>query len=98
MAQATQKQIGGKPYLAFTVAHNGKVDGQPEAVYIDCLMYDRGTLVEWLKKGTRVLVSGDFRDWKTIGASGQTFINRSIFVKDLQLISQPRGEEDDLPI
>jgi len=59
---AEQKDINGRPAMTFSVAHSEKgADGQERTTWVSCIRNIKdgnNTLLQYLKKGTRVYVRG----------------------------------------
>lgn len=90
---AQSKVINGVEYVSFDVAHSYKVGEKEATIWISCLLRGRGRVMDYLKKGTKVYVSGDL--------SGNIYdsshyrckmIGYTVFVDTLQLCS-PKQEE-----
>lgn len=59
---AEQKEINGRPVMTFNVAHSEKgADGQERTTWVSCIRNIKdgnNSLLQYLKKGTRVYVRG----------------------------------------
>lgn len=86
--------INGSEYVAFDVAHSYKIGDKDATVWISCLMRGRAKVMEYLKRGTKVYVSGDL--------SGRIYdsshyrckmIGYTVFVDTLQLCSSRKEDE-----
>ena len=59
-ADAERKTTNGRDFVTFRVAHTFKAgDGREETTWVSCAMNgDGGKVLQYLKKGTKVFVSG----------------------------------------
>lgn len=59
-SDAEVKNISGKNYFSFSIAHTEKKAGVDKTTWVRCLkqVRENDRLGEWLKKGTQVYVSG----------------------------------------
>ena len=90
---------GEKLFGTVTVAVNRKDrNGNNLPDYLRLLLDDRlarSGVVKYLTKGKQVYVRGDERVYTHEGASGKTYVNREVRVKDLQLLGG--GRQDRVP-
>ena len=94
---AELKQIGNYNYITLNVAKTEKQgQGQEDVTdWINCNKIAGKTpenLMKWLKKGTKVLFYGklDVKDWTN--QQGETKLQFTLWVDDMELISQPKQQ------
>jgi len=75
--------------VAFSIAANLARNGAKEdlTVWFNCSMFRNTKLVEFLKKGTRVLVNGRLEFAKSQDGSSTYY---GVLVNDIEIISQPQ--------
>ena len=94
---AELRNIGNKQYAVFTVADTHRYtdsNGTPqsETTWFRCLKADQsGKLANYLKKGKKVYVYGDFRLTSYQNKDGQTKTECSVWVNSLDFMSQTDG-------
>lgn len=85
----------GAKFGVVTVAVNRKDrNGNNIPDYLRLLIHDRlarSGVVKYLKKGKQVYVRGEERVYTHEGTGGKTYVNRDVYVKDLQLLG---GRQD----
>ena len=93
-AQITK--INGKDHVSFRIAtsksfldeHGTK---REVTTWVSALMYgDGGNLTQYLKKGTKVYVSGDAEIKPYRGSDGETYVSINVFVRDFELCGSKR--------
>lgn len=100
-ADADVKNQDGRSYVSFRVAHSERrqqADGTTKetTLWVSCTINgDGGRLVSYLKKGTKVFVSGD-ADVRLYNSSKDKCLKAGLncFVRDIELIST---NVDDVP-
>ena len=99
---AELKQIGNYNYITLNVAKTDKQgQGQEDVTdWVQCNKIAGKTpenLMKWLKKGTKVLFYGklDVKDWTN--QQGETKLQFTLWVDELDLISQPQQIGQDKP-
>lgn len=92
-ADAEVRQSGDVEMMSFKVAVNERRGEEETKTFYSCSMRKTGVL-QFLKKGRKVLVSGDFCQ-KVVEKDGKTYVNSDIRVSKLELLSS--GSVDDLP-
>lgn len=86
--------ITGKDNLiGFTVACNQYSDKDDKTTNFYSCIVRKSAVLEYLKKGTKVLVCGNFTP-KLRELEGRTFLNLSVFVETLELISSVNKNTD----
>lgn len=95
-ADAVIKDLNGKKYIAFSVAHTESyTDSQNQrherTTWVSCLKQGESTVINYLKKGTRVFVRGDLSA-KTYEAGGMVQVGINCRVRELQLLGGNRTE------
>lgn len=90
-ANAQTKQINGKDYVSFDIAHTEK----DTTVWISALWRGNGgNLMQYLTKGTSVFVRGNLSAGTYTTRSGEVRVSLSIMVSEINLISSTRGQEE----
>lgn len=91
---AEVRNINGKSYYSFSVAHSQKVPNSFDKVtlWIDVLAPGSDKLAQYLVKGTKVFVSGDGSVNQYVGKDGQSHVSVSMFASTLQFCG---GRSDD---
>lgn len=95
---AELKQIGNYNYITMNVAKTER-QGQGQEDLIDWVQCNKiagktpENLMKWLKKGTKVLLYGKLtvKDWTN--QQGETKLQFTLWVDELDLISQPQQSE-----
>ena len=83
---ATTRQINGKDYVCFDVAHGEKVNGERRTVWISVLWSGNGgNLLQYLRKGATVFVRGDLSAKLYTDRAGQTNISMSVMAREIQM-------------
>ena len=90
---AELKQIGNNNYITLNVAKSEKQGQENITDWVQCNKISGKTpanLMEYLKKGTKVLFYGklDVREWTN--QQGETKLQFTLWVDDMKLISQPK--------
>ena len=93
-ADAEVRQGKDSERMSFKVAVNDRGGDQETTTFYSCSMRKTGVL-DLLKKGKKVLVTGDFHQ-STVEKDGKTFVNNNVFVTKLELLS-PSPSQEDLP-
>ena len=96
-ADAVIKDLNGQKYIAFSVAHTeGYTDAQGQrherTTWVSCLKYGESSVLNYLKKGTRVFVRGDLSA-KAYEAGGTMQAGINCRIKELQLLGGNRTEQ-----
>ena len=97
---AELKQIGNNNYITLNVAKSEKQGQESITDWVQCNKIAGKTpesLMKWLKKGTKVLFYGklDVREWTN--QQGETKLQFTLWVDELELISQPQQIGQDKP-
>lgn len=94
-SDAQAKVINGIEYTSFDVAHSYRVQDKEATIWISCLLRGRGRVLDYLKKGTKVYVSGDL-SCNIYDSSHYRckMIGYTVFVDTLQLCSPKKDEEE----
>ena len=94
---AVVKQINGKDYVSFDVAHEERNGNDKSTVWVSVLWYGNGgNLLQYLKKGAKVFVRGRLQ--AGIYTSQKTMQNKvslSVFVTEIQMCEFAKGEQQD---
>ena len=92
---AVVKQINGKDYVSFDVAHEERNGNDKSTVWVSVLWYGNGgNLLQYLKKGAKVFVRGRLQ--AGIYTSQKTMQNKvslSVFVTEIQMCEFAKGEQ-----
>ena len=93
---AVVKQINGKDYVSFDVAHEERNGNDKSTVWVSVLWYGNGgNLLQYLKKRAKVFVRGRLQ--AGIYTSQKTMLNKvslSVFVTEIQMCEFARGQAD----
>lgn len=85
---ATTRQINGKDYVCFDVAHGERQNGEKKTVWISILWAGNGgNLLQYLRKGATVFVRGDFSAKLYTNRDGNVNISQSIMAREVQMCS-----------
>lgn len=91
------KNINGKDYISFSVASTEKESGEDVTRWISVLgSINNRNIVEYLKKGQQVFVSGRYSDKMYTHQNG-VGIDRQIFAGTVQLCGGKRDEQATTP-
>lgn len=87
------KQIGNNNYITLNVAKSEKQGQENITDWVQCNKFagnSPSNLMQYLKKGTKVLFYGklDVREWTN--QQGETKLQFTLWVDELELISQPQ--------
>lgn len=94
------KQIGNYNYITMNVAKSEKQGQETLTDWVQCNKFagnSPANLMQYLKKGTKVLFYGklDVREWTN--QQGETKIQFTLWVDELELISQPKQSGQQQP-
>ncbi len=94
---AVVKDFNGKKFIAFNVAHSERYkDAQGNTVekttWISVLKPGESNVVQYLKKGTGVYVSGDLSVKAYIDSQHQTQVGVNCLARELQLLPGKRDQ------
>lgn len=85
---ATTRQINGKDYVCFDVAHGERQNGERRTVWISVLWAGNGgNLLQYLRKGATVFARGDFSAKLYTNRDGNVNISQSIMAREVQMCS-----------
>ena len=89
-ADAAIRNVGERQVASYTVAVNGRRDG--DTLYLRCDHWNPGGVADYLLKGKQVLVTGDVRldEWESKGGEKRSGIK--LTVRRLQLLGSGRQE------
>lgn len=89
---ATTRTVGDSLVASYTIAVNGRRDG--ETLWLRCDHWNAGAVTEYLMKGKQVLVSGEVRmdEWEKDGEKRSAI---KLNVKKLQLLGGGKRERAD---
>jgi single stranded DNA-binding protein len=91
---ATTRQINGKDYVCFDVAHGERQNGERRTVWISILWAGNGgNLLQYLRKGATVFVRGDFSAKLYTNRDGNVNISQSIMAREVQMCSFVEREQ-----
>lgn len=91
---ATTRQINGKDYVCFDVAHGERQNGERRTVWISILWAGNGgNLLQYLRKGATVFVRGDFSAKLYTNRDGNVNISQSIMAREVQMCSFAEREQ-----
>lgn len=91
---ATTRQINGKDYVCFDVAHGERQNGERRTVWISILWAGNGgNLLQYLRKGATVFVRGDFSAKLYTNRDGNVNISQSIMAREVQICSLAEREQ-----
>ena len=98
---AELKQIGNNNYITLNVAKSEKQGQENITDWVQCNKFagnSPSNLMQYLKKGTKVLVYGklDVRDWTN--QQGETKLQFTLWVDELELISPPQQTGQQQPM
>jgi single-strand DNA-binding protein len=87
------KQIGNHNYITMNVAKSEKQGQETLTDWVQCNKFagnSPSNLMQYLKKGTKVLFYGklDVREWTN--QQGETKLQFTLWVDEMELISQPK--------
>jgi single-strand DNA-binding protein len=87
------KQIGNNNYITMNVAKSEKQGQETLTDWVQCNKFagnSPSNLMQYLKKGTKVLFYGklDVREWTN--QQGETKLQFTLWVDEMELISQPK--------
>jgi single stranded DNA-binding protein len=90
---AELKQIGNYNYITMNVAKSEKQGQETLTDWVQCNKFagnSPANLMQYLKKGTKVLFYGklDVREWTN--QQGETKVQFTLWVDEMELISQPK--------
>jgi single-strand DNA-binding protein len=90
---AELKQIGNHSYITMNVAKSEKQGQETLTDWLQCNKFagnSPSNLMQYLKKGTKVLFNGklDVREWTN--QQGETKVQFTLWVDEMELISQPK--------
>ena len=92
---AELKQIGNNNYITLNVAKSEKQGQENITDWVQCNKFagnSPSNLMQYIKKGTKVLFYGklDVREWTN--QQGETKLQFTLWVDDMELISQPKQQ------
>ena len=92
---AELKQIGNNNYITLNVAKSEKQGQENITDWVQCNKFagnSPSNLMQYLKKGTKVLVYGklDVKEWTN--QQGETKLQFTLWVDELELVSLPKQE------
>lgn len=91
---ATTRQINGKDYVCFDVAHGERQNGERRTVWISILWAGNGgNLLQYLRKGATVFVRGDFSAKLYTNRDGNVNISQSIMAREVQICTFAEREQ-----
>lgn len=91
---ATTRQINGKDYVCFDVAHGERQNRERRTVWISILWAGNGgNLLQYLRKGATVFVRGDFSAKLYTNRDGNVNISQSIMAREVQMCSFAEREQ-----
>lgn len=80
----------GKKFMSFSVANNEKRGDETITTWFNCVIFNEkmvaGKIVDYLKKGTKVLVSGKYRPDIWIQDDGTALISHNFTVFELDFM------------
>ena len=83
---AEVKNINGKDFVSFSVAHSEKVNGTEHTTWVSALMNGNGgNLLQYLKKGAKVFVRGRGSVKAYTDQSGQAKAATNVYVSEIIL-------------
>lgn len=84
---AVVKQINGKEYTSFDVAHSERMsNGERRTVWVSVLRSGNGgQLLQYLKKGARVFVRGELSAKVYTTRDGATNVSLSVMAREVQI-------------
>ena len=96
-ADAIIKDLNGQKYIAFSVAHTESYkDAQGQrrerTTWVSCLKYGESPVINYLRKGTRVIVRGDLST-KDYEAGGNMQAGINCRVRELYLMGGNRPDQ-----
>ena len=96
-ADAIIKDLNGQKYIAFSVAHTESYkDAQGQrrerTTWVSCLKYGESPVINYLRKGTRVIVRGDLST-KVYEAGGNRQAGINCRVRELYLMGGNRPDQ-----
>ena len=96
-ADAIIKDLNGQKYIAFSVAHTESYkDAQGQrrerTTWVSCLKYGESPVINYLRKGTRVIVRGDLST-KVYEAGGNMQAGINCRVRELYLMGGNRPDQ-----
>ena len=96
-ADAIIKDLNGQKYIAFSVAHTESYkDAQGQrrerTTWVSCLKYGESPVINYLRKGTRVIVRGDLST-KVYEAGGNMQAGINCRVHELYLMGGNRPDQ-----
>lgn len=95
---ATVKQIGGKDYVSFDVAHEVRNGEQKETVWVSILWYGNGgKMMTYLKKGAKVFVRGRLTAKTYTTRQGEIKVSLSVLASEVQLCGFNESTEQTRP-
>ena len=83
---ASVRQINGRDYVCFDVAHGERVNGERRTVWISVLWSGNGgNLLQYLRKGATVFARGDLSAKLYTSRDGKTNISMSLMAREIQM-------------
>lgn len=92
------KTNGGKPYVRFSVANNSFVGGQDQTEWFDVISYDPYVIekrVQYLTKGTYVIISGGVTTKVRVGKDNNIYVNQNVTAATIDTPSFKKKEDDE---
>ncbi len=83
---ATVKNINGREYLSFDVAHEERNGNEKSTIWISILQSGNGgSLLNYLKKGTKVFARGTLTIRTYTSRDGQVKVSLSVIAREIQI-------------
>lgn len=92
------KTKSGKPYARFSVANNSFVGGQDKTEWYDVTSYDPYVIenrVQYLTKGTYVIITGNINTEVKVGRDNNLWINHYVTATTIDTPSFKKKDEND---
>ena len=93
-SNARIKNINGKDYVSFDVAHEEKDGTGKKTIWVSVLWYGNGgNMMKWLTSGAKVFIRGRLSvSVYTSQKTGQTNASLSVMANEVQMCSFPKAE------
>ena len=83
---AAKQKIGDKEAIVFSIAENRKTKDGDKTTWVSVISYNVNKVLDYLKKGTKVFVCGDFILDKYTDKDGVRVMQPKVIAYNLQLL------------
>lgn len=81
----------GNPFISFKVIVSDSMNKEIKTRYD--VAYRKDGLMNYLKKGQQVYVSGRLSLSANLGSDGKAYVNASVMARDIELCGSPRQQQ-----